>query len=473
MHLLELRLSERALHSAGEVARDRTDRVERVLEGLADGLEFLARLLESHERDQRAEDLVGAFEDQVDARVAERALVRRFLGVADAAGDLHRLARGAERELRREDLAGGSLEREVHSSAVDHASAEHPAGVGGVTVGGGERDLLLDHLERPDRPPELLALLGVFDRVLHHRAGAARGAGRESEAAGVEDLERDLESAADVAEEILRGDHHVRERHRAGVARLDAHLLLDLAKGDAGRVGVDDEGGDALLLLAVDHDRDLGEHSEDARVAGVGDPDLRAVHHIVLAVGARDGGGAHGLRVGARARLGQTEGADQLSRGATREPLLLLRLCAEEDDPLDADALVRAEVDRECCVVRADLAEDAREDERRSAKATVRLGDVEPHEAELGHAGAHFVGELGVMIELRRIERVLRPAPEGVEDLYERLAVLRTRLGERKDEVLSDLTLEHAACEGRVLVWVGEMRGVRCGGHGSTGAGCN
>ena len=78
-----------------------------------------------------------------------------------------------------------------------------------------------------------------------------------------------------------------------------------------------------------------------------------------------------------------------------------------------------------------------------------------------------------VVIELHRIERVLGPAAEGVEDLDERFPVLGARLREGEDEVLADFTLEDTAGEGRVLVRIGEVRGVRGGGHGSTGAGCD
>ena len=99
MHLGELRLHQRALHAAGEVARDRADGVQRILERLAHRLELFAGLLEAHERDERAQDLVGALEDEIDARVAHRALVRIFLGISDTIGDLQRFVRGAEGEF--------------------------------------------------------------------------------------------------------------------------------------------------------------------------------------------------------------------------------------------------------------------------------------------------------------------------------------------------------------------------------------
>ena len=155
-----------------------------------------------------------------------------------------------------------------------------------------------------------------------------------------------------------------------------------LPERDAGRVALDDERRHPLLLLAVDLDRDLGEDGEQPGVAGVGDPDLRPVQDVLRAVGRWDRGALHRLRVGAGAGLGQAEGGDQFARGAAREVLLLLLLGAEEHDPLAADGLVGAEVDGERRVGGADLAEDAVEDLGAGAEAAVRLGDVEPHEAQ-------------------------------------------------------------------------------------------
>src|SRR5437879_2747741 len=100
--------------------------MDRVAERLAELLQSLARLLERHQRDERAQDLVRPLEDEVDARVADGLLVRILLGVADSAGDLERVVRGAEGELAREDLARRRLEGEVDAAAIDHPRGEHP-----------------------------------------------------------------------------------------------------------------------------------------------------------------------------------------------------------------------------------------------------------------------------------------------------------------------------------------------------------
>src|SRR4029079_509578 len=70
----ELVAGDLALRSSGEVAADRAQRTDRVLERVAECFQAFAGLLKSHQRDERAQDLVRAFEDEVDARIANRLL---------------------------------------------------------------------------------------------------------------------------------------------------------------------------------------------------------------------------------------------------------------------------------------------------------------------------------------------------------------------------------------------------------------
>ena len=97
-----------------------------------------------------------------------------------------------------------------------------------------DRDLALHHLERSDRPTELLALLGVGERVLHDVSRAARRRRREPEPAGIQHLERDAEALPHVAQPVLDRNFHFVEEHGARVGGLDAHLLFALAERHAG-----------------------------------------------------------------------------------------------------------------------------------------------------------------------------------------------------------------------------------------------
>ena len=134
--------------------------------------------------DDQAVDLVGAFEDAVDARIAVGALGRILLHVAVAGVDLD--ARGPppcpaspsptpsgwstpRRTLR---CASGSRASAVASGVdigqrrVDHADGAVDQRFAGVDSRGAFGQLLLDQAELGDGLAERLALLGVADGVL-------------------------------------------------------------------------------------------------------------------------------------------------------------------------------------------------------------------------------------------------------------------------------------------------------------------
>src|ERR1051325_10574026 len=100
-----------------------------VVQRVAERPETFSRLLQAHQGNQRAKNLVGALEDQVDARVADRLLIGVLLGIADAAGDLERVVRRSKSQLRPEDLAGGRLEGEIDSASIHHVGAKKNGGV--------------------------------------------------------------------------------------------------------------------------------------------------------------------------------------------------------------------------------------------------------------------------------------------------------------------------------------------------------
>src|SRR5690606_16250360 len=125
---------------------------------------------------------------------------------------------------------------------------------------GHDRELLLDQAKLADGLVELLALRGVAGRIFDQALGSADAAGREPEPAIVEDRHRDLEPTADLTEHVGRGDLAVVEVDHRGARALDAELVLLGPALDATEPALDDERGDAILLLAIDLDRRLGEH---------------------------------------------------------------------------------------------------------------------------------------------------------------------------------------------------------------------
>ena len=88
----------------------------------------------------------------------------------------------------------------------------------------------------------------------------------------------------------------------------------------------------------------LGDHDDQVGVLAVGDEGLRAVEHVAVAGLLR--GRAHALQVGAGARLGHGDGADQLAGRELRQPALLLLLGAVMQDVGRDDAGMQRRAER-------------------------------------------------------------------------------------------------------------------------------
>ena len=135
----------------------------------------------------------------------------------------------------------------------------------------------------------------------------------------VERRQGDLEAGALRAEKLAGGHAAVGERDRRGHRGAQPQLLLRPADLDAGRGGVDDEGGDTALAgggIGLRHD---DERPGDSRV---GDPDLGAVEDIVVAVPA--GGRQHRPGVAPRAGLGQAEAPELATAREVGQELRLI-----------------------------------------------------------------------------------------------------------------------------------------------------
>ncbi len=183
-----------------------------------------------------------------------------------------------------------------------------------------------------DRLAELRPVHGVRDGRLQAVAGRAEDAPDDAEPGLGQAGQRALQAAH-------LGQHRVVRQPDALEDQLGGHrgphrqLVLDQRRGEAGRVGRDDEAPDAVVGLGP-HDGHVGDRP-------VGDPHLRAVEDPVraLAGAVAPGPGAHAARVGAVVGLGQAEAADRLAGRHPRQPLLLLRLRAE---PVDGEHRERA-----------------------------------------------------------------------------------------------------------------------------------
>jgi len=127
------------------------------------------RLLQPRQRDERAQDLVGSLEDEHDARCAAPPARTGTPSSSPGRRQPAALQRGAQRELGGDTLhAAVSSEKSMRRGPPSPRT--HPARVGGVALGRGQRELLLDHLEGADRAAELLALLREGGREVEDAA---------------------------------------------------------------------------------------------------------------------------------------------------------------------------------------------------------------------------------------------------------------------------------------------------------------
>ena len=184
-------------------------------------------------------------------------------------------------------------------------------------------ELALHELEGADRLAELLTLMDVGHDDVHGRLHDAERSGRQDGALVVEAAHQHIDALAEGTQHVLLGNLAILENQLAGRRAAHAHLVELLRHLEALAVGLDDEGRDAAragggIGLGVDDDH-LG-------VGAVGDPHLRAIQHVAVAL--LVGTQLHRNDVRARTRLAHREAADVLAGDQLgQEALLLVRRC--------------------------------------------------------------------------------------------------------------------------------------------------
>ena len=255
--------------------------------------------------------------------------------------------------------------------------------------------LELGVLELAQATAELDALLGVLDRLVDGALGKTQSLGSNADTAAVEGLHSDLEALAFLTEQVLLGNDAILENEVAGGAAADTHLLLVLAGGEAGEGALDDEGGNAVVALAlVGH----GEDDEGGGNVAVGDEALAAVEDVV-AVLVLDSGGLLAGGVGTGAGLGQTERADLAAGQKVRQILHLLLLGAVLENGSAAEGGVGGNDNSGGAANLSELLHAHGITENIAAGAAVLLREVNTHHAELGHLFDGLHGEALFLIE--------------------------------------------------------------------------
>src|SRR5690606_10647418 len=301
--------------------------------------------------------LVGDHRFQVQG-VADRGVLGGDAGAAEQvaafAGDVD--GHAAVVPLGQRDLLRLHRARVLQAAQLQHQQLGQGDAAGHV----GQLDLRA--LGGGDRAAEQDALLAVVQRLVQAGDGGADRTPGDAVAGLGQAAQRTLE-ALDVGQAVGLGHAHVVEVQGAGHRGAQAHLVLDLLGGEAGRALLHDEALDALVGLRPD-DGDVGQ-------VAVGDPHLRAVEHPVAAILA--GVGLHVGRVGAAVRLGQAEAADHLAGGHARQPLPPLLLRAVGVDRVHAQRGLHADEAAQAAVAALQLLADQAVADRVEAGAAVFL----------------------------------------------------------------------------------------------------
>ena len=255
-------------------------------------------------------DLVRPLVDLGDLRVAHHPLDRVLLHVAVAAEDLHGVRRHGHRGVGAEELRHRRGLRQLGpvDARVDHPPdpVEEPARGLALRLHVGEHRG--DELVLGDRPPERLARPRVVERVVGRTLRDPERLRGDAGPRAVEDAHRDPEPLALLADDGLGGHAAVGEEDLAGRRALDAHLRLDAADLEPGRVRLDEEARDPPVPGCRVGLREDRVQPCDARVR---DEPLRAVEDVLVAL-------APGGRQASRPSPSRTRAPSARTRRATR-----------------------------------------------------------------------------------------------------------------------------------------------------------
>ena len=259
----------------------------------------------------------------------------------------------------------------------------------GVDLGRHVSEHPLQGLELGDGLAEGGAVFRVAAGLFDGAAAQADGEGADGDAASVEDLQGVDEALVDVTEPLRVGQLDVVEVQLGGVGAAHAELAVQRLLAEALGAFVDDEGGDALLLLRRVGER---ENDEDVSDGALGDEHLRAVEHPAVALA--HGGGLEARGVGAAAGLGEAPRSQELGGGELRQVAALLVFVAEDANVAGAEAVVRGDGEGERAVVAGDLFDGDGDGERAEAGAAEVFGDANAHDAHGAELFDDVHGEL-------------------------------------------------------------------------------
>ena len=263
---------------------------------------------------------------------------------------------------------------------------------------------------------ELLALLHVAGCEVERALGDAERLRADERPRAVERTHRVREPLTGLADEVLRRYCALVEDDLTRGRPSDAHLVLELRHREPGEVLLDDEAADpAVTGVGIG----LGEHRVEVADARVGDPELAARQHVVVAV--PHGLGAHAGDVAAR--VGLRKAVRRLALAA-RDPRDVLRARAPSPPWSRTGVIASFEMkvnSDDDAQTRADLLHADRVGEEPAALTTELLGERETREPGLAPSVPRVPRVFLVLVGMRGVRRdlVLGETPDRRPQLRE------------------------------------------------------
>eukprot|EP01137_Pigoraptor_chileana_P023982 Opistho-2@91182 len=447
------------VHNNAEVRKGAGERLLELAEGRC-------RRLDARERNKQTKNLICALEDAEDANVTHDALETSVLHKAHSSKNLNCLVGDKPSALRGIDLADGGLNLIVVRPAIHIGAQRVSNALRGVCTQGHFGKLLADEAVLADLVPKLHAPVGVVGGLGDQRLHRSGERSAHPKASVVQNVHGNLEAAADIANDILDGDLDVLKVDLGRIGALNAHLLFGCTVCNTAKRSLDDEGSDLVALLArlgINNLR-LRKHGEDLGDATVGDPNLAAVEHKVLAIGAQNGARADRVCIGSTAGLSERKSGKLLSTGKLGKILLLLGVVACNEDTLESDRLMRAQCDANSEIVCANDLHETSISGVGEAKTTEVLGHLQAKRAHFAQSLQRSLGDLCILVVKSRVIHLPEELATGLD---KHLELLRGLLGkdicgrEWKHLFLPQLAEKETTRKGRLARWSAVAGGSR------------
>src|SRR5579871_6742967 len=229
----------------------------------------------------------------------------------------------------------------------------------------------------------------------------------ERRAAKVKHGQRDTQSLADLSQHVLGRHDHVLEGKAAGGGAANARLgHARFQHLEARHVRRHEKRSDFLLFIASSTGS-AGDDRQNPRDAAVGDPALRAVEDVSLAVRSGSGRGLHVARIGAGFRLRQGEGSELIATRQGRQPAAFLFLGAEQQQGANADTMMGVDENANRSIMPADNLHDAAIGQLRETQSTILSGCRRPEHAQTPKPRNDFRRYLGITVDGCRVNVLL------------------------------------------------------------------